>query len=152
MHFDLRLKLQHIIHKEMEKHEIVTSASYSTTKIGSYFSLKSKCTKLFQANVVYRFTCLRDEGTTYIGETRRQLFRRVLDHTGKDQKSAVFDHLYQCLECQSCNNISEQFEVLKSCANNNILNFEAMLISKHRPKLNTQLGPGNGAMVSLSLY
>ena len=136
----------------MEQHQIVISASYSTTKIGSYFGLKSKCPKLFKANVVYQFTCLRDEGTTYIGETRRQLFRRVYDHTGKDQNSAIFDHLYQCLECQSSKNISDQFKVLKSCNKTNILSFESLLISKYRPTLNTQLGPGNSAMVSLSLY
>ena len=146
------IQLQHHIRKEMEKQEIVISASYSTTKVGSYFGLKPKCPILFKANVVYKFTCLRDEGTTYIGETRRQLFRRVNDHMGKDQNSAIFDHLYQCLECQSSKNISGQFEVLRSCDKSNILSFESLLISKYRPTLNTQLGPGNGAMVSLALY
>ena len=93
-----------------------------------------------------------DGGPTYIGETRRQLFQRVTDHRGKDKKSAVFDHLYNCLECQSVSIISNQFEILKKCDARNLLTFEALLIEKNRPALNIQLGPTKGRMVSLALY
>ena len=116
-------------------------------------SLKTKCLKLFRSNVVYKYTCCRDDYTTYIGETRRQLYRRVTEHTsGKDQESAVFDHIFQCKHCQLVKNISDCFEVIRSCQPGNILSFEAMYISKYRPRLNIQLGPGNGKMVALSLY
>ena len=102
---------------------------------------------------MYKYTCHCDDGTTYIGETRRQLFRRVTEHiTGKDQESAVFDHICQYNDCQSVVNISDCFEILRNCQPGNILSYEAMYISKYRPKLNIQLGPGNGKMVSLSLY
>ena len=67
-------------------------------------------------NTFSLFTCHRDDDITYIGEIRRQLLRRAIEHTtGKDQESAVFDHIYQCDHCQSVKNVSDCFEVLQSC-------------------------------------
>ena len=146
------IKLQHRLCKTMEDNGIQVSPAFRTTKVASYFNLKSSCPLLFKSNVVYQFVCSCDENTTYIGETRRQLFRRVEDHKGKDKQSAVFSHLYNCNACQSVQNISQQFRILKKCRRNNILSLEAILISKHRPVINTQLGPGKGTMVSLALY
>ena len=146
------IKLQHRLCKTMEDNGIQISPAFRTTKVASYFNLKSSCPLLFKSNVVYQFVCSCDENTTYIGETRRQLFRRVEDHKGKDKQSAVFSHLYNCNACQSLQNISQQFRILKKCRRNNILSLEAILISKHRPVINTQLGPGKGTMVSLALY
>ena len=145
-------KLQIRIRQEMQTHQITTIAAYRTTKVGSYFNLKSPCPHLFNSNVVYQFQCFRDGNSTYIGETRRQLFRRVDDHCGKDKKSAVFDHLYKCSPCQSNNVISDQFKILRKCDKRSILSYEALLIAKNCPVLNTQLGPAKGTMVSLSLY
>lgn len=145
-------KLQCRIRKEMLVHQVTTIAAFRTTKVGSYFNLKPPCPRLFQSNVVYEFTCFRDGNSTYIGETRRQLFQRVDDHRGKDKKSAVYEHLYNCDSCQSAPKISNQFRILKKCFGRSILSYEALLISKHHPVLNTQLGPARGAMVSLSLY
>ena len=146
------LKLQFRIRKEMQEHRIKTIAAYKTTKVGSYFNLKSSCPHLFHSNVVYQFSCFRDVSSTYIGETRRQLFQRVDDHRGKDKKSAVFDHLYKCDSCQSLQNLGSQFSILQKCNKRSILSYEALLIARNCPKLNTQLGPGKGTMVSLSLY
>ena len=146
------LKLQDRIQKEMEEHDVSILAAYTTKKVGSYFNLKPPCPQLFQSNVVYQFSCFRDENITYIGETRRQLFRRVEDHISKNNNSAIYDHLYQCMECQTANNIVNQFRVINRCNRYNIYSFESLLIAKHRPVLNTQLGPGRGTMVSLSLY
>ena len=126
-------------------------AAYNTTKVGTYYKLKPPCPKLFLSNVVYQFSCCRDDNTTYIGETRRQLFRRVEDHNGKDQQSAVFQHLYNCTDCQS-SNLTDRFNILKTCGKGDLLSCEALMISKYRPKLNTQLGPAKGTQVSLSLY
>ena len=145
-------KLQHKIRKEMQSLGVTTMAAFKTTKVGSYFSLKPPCPHLFQSNVVYQFSCFRDGNSTYIGETRRQLFQRVDDHRGKDKKSAVFDHVYNCNPCQSVPNISSQFRILKKCDGRSILSCEALLIARYRPVLNVQLGPARGRMVSLSLY
>ena len=145
-------KIQTRIRRELLHHQVKAMSAFKTQKVGSYFSLKPTSPFLFQSNVVYKFTCHRDGGPTYIGETRRQLFQRVTDHRGKDKKSAVFDHLYNCLECQSVSIISNQFEILKKCDARNLLTFEALLIEKNRPALNIQLGPTKGRMVSLALY
>ena len=146
------LKLQQKIRKEMMKENIPIFAAYTTTKVGSYFNLKSKCANLFSSNVVYKFSCFRDENTVYIGETRRQLFRRVEDHAGRDQNSAVFNHLYHCTDCQNVKNLCEQFQIIQKCTQRNILSYESLLISKHQPPLNTQLGPKKGTMTTLRLY
>jgi hypothetical protein len=41
---------------------------------------------------------------------------------------------------------------LRHCSPANICSMEALLISKNHPSLNTQLGPGRGTMVALTLY
>ena len=107
--------------------------------------------EILYSNVVYTYTCLRDEDTAYVGETRRQ-FRRVEDHGGKDQSSAVFNHLYNFSIFQSTDNICQQFKILQKCTPKNLLSFEALLIAKLRPVLNTQLGPTKGVAVTLRLY
>ena len=77
------LKFQSRIRKEMEKYGLNLISSYTTTKTSSYFSLKSNPPILFRSNIVYRFNCSCDKNVTYVGETRRHLFRRIIDHTGK---------------------------------------------------------------------
>ena len=119
-------------------------ATFSTTKVQSYFSLKSRCSTLFTANVVYLFSCPCDKSVSYLGETRRQLFRRILEHGKMGTNSAVFEHLEGCDACQD-KNIAESFTILQRCGSANICSVEAMFINKLRPSLNTQLGPSKGA-------
>jgi hypothetical protein len=145
-------KLQRRIQDTLETDDLQVKTAFSTTKVGEYFNLKSRCSRLFAANVVYRFTCSRDSSITYIGETTRQLFERITDHRGKDGKSAVLGHLQECTHCQDSTNISTAFDILQRCSPSNIGSAEAILISKYCPSLNTQLGPWKGTMVSLSLY
>ena len=147
------LKLQRRIRDEMENHGLTTLASYTTTKVSSYFSLKSTCSSLFKANVVYKFNCSYDKNNSYIGETQRQLFRRIIEHTQPNKTySAVFEHIEQCTDCQDAKNICDRFEVIQHCNPSNITSLESLSISKFRPNLNTQLGPGNGTLISLALY
>ena len=80
------ITLQRRIYQEFVLSGVATVASYTTTKVESYFNLKPRTSKLFISDLVYKFTCSRDESTTYIGETNRQLCRRAADHTGKDNK------------------------------------------------------------------
>ena len=143
---------QRRIREQLQKYDIDIRPAFTTTKVSSYFCLKSQCSVFFKADVVYKFTCTRDESISYIGETRRQLFTRISEHcSGKDKQSAVFSHLYECDDCQKvdCQN---NFKVLQHCDKFNVYTMESILISKHRPRLNIQLGPGKGRMVSLSLY
>ena len=147
------LKLQRRIHEEMKKHDLTTLASYTTTKVGSYFNLKSGCSSIFKANVVYEFTCACDKSCSYIGETQRQLFRRITEHSEPSKTySAIFEHLQGCSDCQNEKNICSRFKIMQHCNKWNVTSYESLLISKYRPKLNTQLGPGNGTIISLALY
>ena len=145
------LKLQRSVRNELEDYGLRVRATFSTTKVQSYFNLKSRCSSLFTANVVYLFSCPCDKSVSYVGETRRQLFRRIAEHDKIETNSAVFDHLERCDVCQD-KNISESFEIFQRCGPGNICSVEAMLINKLRPSLNTQLGPSEGAAVSLALY
>ena len=73
------------------------------------------------------------------------------EHSKMGTNSAVFDHLERC-DVRQDKSISESFEILQRCGPGNICSVEAMLINKLRPSLNTQLGPSEGAEVSLALY
>ena len=44
------------------------------------------------------------------------------------------------------------FEILLHCKATNILSAEAILIAKHRPSLNIQLGPSKGTSVALTIF
>ena len=143
---------QRRIQEQLRNFDIDIRPAFSTTKVSSYFCLKSQCSIFFKADVVYKFTCTRDESISYIGETRRQLFIRISEHcSGKDKQSAVFSHLYECEDCQNMESY-KCFQVLQHCDKFNVYTMESILISTHRPKLNVQLVPGKGRMVSLSLY
>ena len=146
------LKLQSCVKAEMKEHGLSVIASYNTTTIGSYFNLKTFCSKYFKSCVVYKFNCSQDPRTSYIGETTRQLFKRIQEHTSTDKASAIFEHLFNCNGCQNHPNIFELFNILLSCKPNNIYSCEAFLIKKFKPSLNIQLGPGKGTKTSLSLY
>ena len=145
-------KLQNCVKSEMENHGLSVIASYTTTTVGSYFNLKTLCSKYFKSNIVYKFNCSQDSRVSYIGETTRQFFKRIDEHKKSDTKSAVFEHLFNCSSCQDHPNSNTQFSILKSCRRNEIYGFEALLIKKFKPSLNIQLGAGKGAKTTLSIY
>ena len=145
-------KFQRRMEYHLQGPNLRLKTAFRTTKVSEHFSLKSRCSWLFSSNVVYRFTCSNDSSITYIGETTRQLFERIIDHRGRDKNSAVLDHLYNCSQCQDTGNIANLFEVIQRCSSSTIASTEALLISRHCPSLNTQMGPGQGKIVSLVLY
>ena len=136
----------------MRNYHLCVKAAYSTVKVGSYFSLKSKCSDLFDSNVVYKFTCSRDGNISYIGETQRQLFRRISEHSDKTSDSPVFDHLFNCRDCQNTSNITTRFSILQHSNRFNVRSLEAILINKLSPRLNIQLGKNKGAGSHLTIY
>ena len=146
------LRFQRRLRRSFQDMGINIRTAYSTTKVAEYFSLKTRTGALFKSNVVYKFSCACDKSISYIGESRRQLFARISEHTVDTKNSAVFNHIYNCGSCQDADNIANQFEILLNCTPFNILSAEAMMIAKYSPNLNTQLGPNVGAAVSLTLY
>ena len=53
---------------------------YTSTTVGSHFMLKDATPHSITPRVVYRFTCLKDSDTNYVGYTNRLLAERVHDH------------------------------------------------------------------------
>ena len=146
------IRFQNKLQRNLSKYDVQVKVAFRTTKVGSYFNLKTRSSRLFKSNVVYQFKCTRDENTSYIGESKRHLFTRISEHCKSDKNSAIFNHFYSCSDCQNVINIANQFTILQTCTVTTVLSTEAMLITKYKPSLNTQLGASNGAMVSLQLY
>ena len=90
------------------------------------------------ANVVYKYTCLCDTNITYIGETKRHLVIRCLEHLSfdkKDPKSEIKTHL---LNCDICKNSSlDNFDIIQKCNSERETKInEAMSILRYNPCLN----------------
>ena len=74
--------------------------SYSMTKIGDYFSIKSRIPEYLKSFVVYHFVCASCSAS-YVGETTRYFGTRVQEHLHKSSgASNVFSHLQQNPECR----------------------------------------------------
>ena len=142
------------ITKSLEAMDINIKVAFRTTKVGNYFSLKDQVNKFYRSCIVYKFQCPGDLDTQYIGETERQLFVRIKEHTKPtNSSSAVFSHIEQCNICQNHTNIFNCFDVIKFCTNRSILlAVEAIMIKKFKPKLNHQLGPDKGSRITLNIF
>ena len=126
---------------------------YSTFKVGAYFGLKSQTPCLFRSNLVYHYSCFRDESTSYIGMTTKQYFVRIDNHFDSTKKSAVRSHLSQCRGCFEAVPRSRNFKVLKWCSSTRETEItEAMLIRKYKPRLNIQLGAFQGSSFLLRVF
>ena len=112
--------------------------TYSTSKVQDYFRFKDQDHKELLTNVVYRFTCLSDSNTQYIGYTNRSLRERVKEHLAGGTR--ISDHIGTCQSCSRNSITSEDFVVLKKCCRkNDTAIFKALFIKKYNPSLNIQL-------------
>ena len=137
------LKFKNIVAKLVKSHfDIDISCYFVSFKVRNYFSLKCVTPKSLKANVVYKFSCLRDADQFYIGKTKRHLAVRVLEHTDleKNNKSAIKDHIKICPVCVNSNLSIDNFKILTKCNNDYETRInEALLIEKFKPELNKQL-------------
>ena len=128
---------------------------YCTFKVGTYFQLKCRTPLPLQSNVVYQFHCLRDAGTSYIGETKRHLIDRVKEHTAFKsitRKSEIKSHILNCQNCKNANINYEHFRILRKCKDPSDTRIhEALMIKKVKPNLNKQLY-ANGASYLLKVF
>ena len=114
---------------------------FSSCKVGSFFSLKSKTPFNLKARVLYEFKCLDVPSTTYIGKTERHIATRVKEHlTPKEnEKSAITKHIFHCQTCKNSQLSIDNFSILKSCKSDYSCKVnEALFIKKFRPVLNKQ--------------
>ena len=147
--FDFKHKICDMIFQEFK---ISPCVCFTSTKVGHYFNPKARTPLPLQANVVYKFQCLCDEGMFYIGKTRRHLFVRAQEHLLKEKNStsAISKHL-KC--CRASKDVSfEQFSVLKKCKNDFECKIsESILIRKLKPKINEILYK-SGAIYMLKIF
>ena len=132
------------------KYDVNIRTVFTSFKVKNYFSLKAKTDSSLRSSLVYKFQCLRDSNSAYIGKTKRYLFERVNEH--KKPNSAVFEHISDCTHCQSNPNLFSSFKTLDKANNDFDLQIlEAINIITSRPKLNTQLA-NNGTSYVLSVF
>ena len=111
---------------------------FSSFKVKNYFSLKCRAPLPLLANVVYKFKCLRDANTNYIGKTTRHLATRVREHSMSP--SAVKNHLSSCHTCKVDYSCINNFTILCSGRNDTeVVIKEALCIKYKKPNLNKQL-------------
>ena len=111
---------------------------FSSCKVGSFFSLKSRTPFALKARVVYKFQCLNDSDVTYIGKTERHIATRAKEHLAS-KEGGIAKHLIFCETCKNSDLNAQNFGIMKQCKNDYrcLLN-EALLIQKFKPVLNKQ--------------
>ena len=128
------------------KLDIEITPIFKTTKISSYFNIKSRTPSNLQSNVVYKYTCSRDVNVTYVpvGYSARHWITRAKEHISdcKSNKTVIKNHI---LNCNSCLNENSKFKLdrfsimRKSNSAYEAKIHEALLIKKQNPTINKQL-------------
>ena len=143
-------KFKSIIKKEFENYNIEIKPVFTSTKLSKYFSLKERCSQSYSSNIVYKFTCPKNKDISYIGESKRQFFKRIEEHKHNDKNSIVYNHIQNCGGCKNFPNLNNQFKIIKTCKKEELLSVEAILIHKDLPKLNIQTEfLGKGAQLTI---
>ena len=135
---EYKQKITNLIKEHLE---VDISSYYSSCKVSSFFSLKSSTPYALKARVVYKFTCLSDSDTYYIGKTKRHLATRAMEHiTPKEStQSEVQKHIFGCGECKNGDLSVDNFKAVKQCRDDYSTRIsEALVIKKFRPKINKQ--------------
>lgn len=88
------LMLKKKLKKLFKKQNIDVNIVFSTTKVGSFFSLKDRTNPFLKASVIYQFKCLGDPSCSYIGKTKRYLQKRIGEHL--KGSSAIYSHVTKC--------------------------------------------------------
>ena len=129
-------KISEICRKYCKTLEI--KISYSMTKVGDYFSVKSRIPDYLKSFVVYYFVCASCKAS-YVGETTRYFSVRVQEHLNKSSgASNVFSHLQQKSDCR--NKCDENcFKIIDSARTKFTLKVkEALHIQRLSPTINKQ--------------
>ena len=65
---------------------------------------------------------------------------KSISDLNQSQKSAIKDHILDCVECSNSSHSLAPFKILRNCKNEyDTKVYEALLIKKFKPKLNRQL-------------
>ena len=128
----------------------MSTSRWSLISVATFFLYSGNCSNkwyksntsfVLNARVLYKFPCLNDSDTAYIGKTKRHIATRAKEHiTPKDStKSEVKNHIFECNTCKNSQLSVENFSILKKCKNDYTCKIaEALFIKKFRPRLNKQ--------------
>ena len=111
---------------------------YKGTKLSTFFSVKDKVPKEHCSNLIYYFKRKTDESSTYIGETKVRLGKRMKEHQGGDKSSAiVLDFREKSLSLPS----PSEFTVLGRNYHNRIKRriAESLFIKENKSNLSVQV-------------
>ena len=98
---------------------------FTARRLSSFLQVKDSRIKMLRSSLVYKYQCPADLGSSYIGETKRQLIRRIKDHF-TEKSSAICRHIQSC-ECS--NTFKSNFAVLKQMRTGfKLIIMEALLI------------------------
>ena len=93
---------------------------------------------MLRSSLVYKYQCLDDPSTAYIGKTKRYLHTRANEHLRPS--SAIATHMESCINCKNCSNFFQHFKVLeKGNSDFDLIILEALHIIHERPILNEKL-------------
>ena len=125
---------------------------FTCRRLRTVFALKDRQPTGLKSAIVYRFECSGDPNIRYVGETGRQLVRRVQEHLTTN--TAVTTHLKTCTNCPK--NIASLTENNFKVLHNTSDSFdravkEALYIQRLKPCLNTQITSGKKTY-SLQLF
>ena len=66
---------------------------FTGKKLSTSFQIKDQTKFEHKHDIIYIGTCPQDNfSENYIGESRRQISERIIDHKGRGQKSHIFKH------------------------------------------------------------
>jgi len=136
---------EHIIHglrKTLEKNlpsKHLGKIIYTGTKLSSNFNVKDSTNAIHKHDLVYLGSCPEEScDCSYIGEVGRRISERVIDHSGRDNKSHLVKH---SLEMSHQSLDTEHYRILREGFRNNVFKrkiSEALYIKDYQPTLNIQ--------------
>ena len=144
----LRRKINHILRRLHNKR---VKICFTRTRLRTFFAIKDATASCLRSSVIYKFCCSGDPNIAYVGETGRQLARRINDHINTN--TAVTQHLQRCQMCDSnFSTILQNFTILDTANDDIHRNIkEALYIKQLKPSLNTQCTSGKRGYV-LNLF
>ena len=135
----------HLMSK-MKKHlqkqlpdNVKTRIAYKCKKLSTRFQIKDKTNFPHKNNVVYKINCPeRDCTESYVGETKRRIQERIIDHNNRDKNSRVLKH---SRETNHHHVWQDNFTIIGSNYKSDFKRkiSEALFIKRHKPSLNSQV-------------
>jgi hypothetical protein len=116
-------------------------------RVSNFFHIKDPTPTDSRSSIVYKFTCTSCQAS-YIGQTSRHLRQRIAEHMGvshltwKEMKNKVHSNIREHVKsCSGSSCSPENFKIFATgTTEQELLIKERLLIAKHKPSLNGNIG------------